>query len=93
MMPTLVGIVSFLFQAYQFAILIRVLLTWVNVNPYRPAIDHPVVQVLYRITDPVLEPLRRVIPPIRGTFDISPIVALFILEILRRIVTDLLMRL
>jgi YggT family protein len=92
MMPTLARIVSFLFQAYQFAILIRVLLSWINVNPYRPAIDHPVLQILYRITDPVLEPLRRLIPPIGGTLDISPIVALFALEILRRIVLDLLMR-
>jgi YggT family protein len=91
-MPTLVRIVAFLFQAYQFAILIRVLLSWINVNPYRPAIDHPVLQILYRITDPVLEPLRRLIPPIGGTIDMSPIVALFALEILRRIITDLLLR-
>jgi YggT family protein len=92
MMPSLVVIVSFLFQAYQFAILIRVLLTWVNVNPYRRAIHHPVVDILYRITDPVLKPLQRLIPPIGGTIDISPIVALFILEILRRIATGLLLR-
>jgi YggT family protein len=92
-MPTLVSVVSLLFQVYQLLILIRVLLTWVNVNPYRPAIDHPLVQVLYRITDPVLEPLRRAIPPIRGTIDISPIIALFVLEVMRRIVIGLLLRL
>jgi YggT family protein len=92
-MPTLVSAVSLLLQAYQLLILIRVFLTWVNVNPYRPAIDHPLVRVLYRITDPVLEPLRRAIPPIRGTIDISPIVALFGLEIMRRIIVDLLLRL
>jgi YggT family protein len=92
MMQTITQVVSFLFQAYQFAILIRVLLTWVNVNPYRPAVDHPVVEFLYRITDPILKPLQRIIPPIGGTIDISPIVAIFLLEILRRIVVDLLMR-
>lgn len=92
-MSTLVSVVSLLLQAYQLLILIRVFLTWVNVNPYRPAIDHPLVRVLYRITDPVLEPLRRAIPPIRGTIDISPIVALFALEIMRRIIISLLLRL
>jgi YggT family protein len=92
-MPTLVSVVSLLFQVYQLLILIRVLLTWVNVNPYRPAIDHPLVRVLYRMTDPVLEPLRRAIPPIRGTIDISPIIALFVLEVMRRIVIGLLLRL
>ena len=75
-----------MFQAYEFLILIRVLLSWVNVNPYRPAIDHPIVDILYRITDPVLQPLRRIIPPIGGAIDISPMVALLLLEILRQVI-------
>ena len=79
-MYTLVRVISWIFQIYEFLILIRVLLSWINVNPYRPAIDHPLVQVLHRITDPILEPLRRLIPPIGGTVDVSPIVAIIILE-------------
>ena len=82
-------IVSFVFQAYEFLILIRVLLSWVNVNPYRPAIDHPLVDLLHRITDPVLQPLRRIIPPLGGALDLSPVVALILLEILRQIVLSL----
>ena len=78
--------IAFVFQAYEFLILIRVLLSWVNVNPYRPAIDHPIVDILYRITDPVLQPLRRIIPPIGGAIDISPMVALLLLEILRQVI-------
>ncbi|NLF12938.1 MAG: YggT family protein, partial [Anaerolineaceae bacterium] len=39
-MFTVVRIVSLVFQAYQFLILIRVLLSWVNVNPYGRAINH-----------------------------------------------------
>ncbi len=89
-MRTLVTIISLIFQIYEFLILIRVLLSWVNVNPYRPVINHPIVQVLYRITDPVLEPLRRLIPPIGGSIDISPIVAIIILEITHRILTSIL---
>ncbi len=90
-MQTLATIVSLLLQAYGFLILIRVLLSWVNANPHRPAINHPVVQVVYQITDPVLQPLRRVIPPIGGTVDISPIVALIAIEVLRRILVSFLL--
>jgi YggT family protein len=71
--------------------LIRVLLSWINVNPYGgPRLDHPLVQILYRITDPVLEPFRRLIPPIGGAIDISPIIVLILIEILRTILVRLL---
>ena len=48
-----------LFGALQFAILIRVLLTWF------PNLDrsNPLVQLLSSVTDPILEPARRLIPP------------------------------
>jgi len=90
-MLIVVDVISFLFRAYEFLIFIRVLLSWVNVNPYRPAINHPIVDVLYRITDPVLRPLQRLIPPIGGAIDISPIIALLLLEILRQVLVRILL--
>jgi YggT family protein len=84
-MSYVVTIVSLAFQIYQFLILIRVLLTWVNTDPYRPRLDHPILRLLYQVTGPVLRPLRKIIPPVGGTIDISPVVALIILEIARRI--------
>ena len=89
-MHTVATVVSILIQVYEFLLLIRVLLSWINVDPYRPVIDHPVVDILQRITDPVLAPLRRLIPPIGGAVDISPVVALIILEVLRRILVSVL---
>ena len=89
-MHTVATIVSLLIQVYEFLLLIRVLLSWINVDPYRPVIDHPVVDILHRITDPVLAPLRRLIPPVGGAVDISPVVALIILEVLRRILVSVL---
>jgi YggT family protein len=89
-MPSLASIVSVLFQVYTFLILIRVLLSWVNTNPYQARIDHPLLRILYQVTDPVLRPLQRVIPPIGGTIDISPIVALLVLEIARRVLVGFL---
>ncbi len=62
---------------YTFILLIRVLLTWIpNLDPY-----NPIVQVLRQITDPVLEPARRLIPPI-GMIDISAIVVFIALRFL-----------
>jgi YggT family protein len=90
-MLIVVDVISFVFRAYEFLIFIRVLLSWVNVNPYRPAIDHPLVDILYRITDPVLRPLQRLIPPIGGTIDISPIIALLLLEVLRQVLVRILL--
>ena len=71
-------------QIYTFVLLIRILLTWIpNLDPY-----HPIVQLLFQVTEPVLEPARKLIPPI-GMIDISPIVVFIVLGILQ----DLLMQL
>lgn len=87
-MVLLARVVSWVFSAYELLILIRVLLSWINTDPYRPVVSHPVVRLLQQVTDPLLIPLRRLIPPIGGTVDISPVIALFGLEILRRIITS-----
>ena len=89
-MPTVATIVSYAIQLYTLLILIRVLLSWVNTNPYQPRVDHPAIRILYQVTDPVLKPLQRLIPPVGGAIDISPIVALFILEIARRVLVGFL---
>ncbi len=49
-------------------ILIRALISWVSPDPF-----NPIVQFLYRTTDPILNPLRRLLPPM--AIDISPIIA------------------
>ena len=60
------ALLATLINFYSILIFIRVLLTWIpNIDPYNPA-----VQVLERITDPVLEQARRIIPPI-GMVDIN----------------------
>jgi len=84
-MATLAAIINVVFSIYEFLILIRVLLSWVNVSPF-----HPLVRILYRLTDPVLKPLQRIIPPIGGTLDVSPVVALILLYIAQRVLISLL---
>ncbi len=93
-MPVIViTIVSYLFQFYSLLILIRVILSWLNLTSYRTSSSNSLVRVLYLVTDPVLVPLQRIIPPIGGAIDISPVVALILLQILRYIVVSILIRL
>src|SRR3990172_9027479 len=52
-------------------ILIRALISWVNPDPF-----NPIVQFLYKTTDPILEPIRKILPvSLRFGIDISPIIA------------------
>ncbi len=75
---------NLLFVALEIAILIRVLMSWIpNLNP-----DNPIVQIIRSITDPILEPARRLIPPIGG-LDLSPIIVLLLLNVLQSIVMRL----
>ena len=78
-MNLLIYFVDLIFTLLNLAILARVLLSWVRVNPY-----HPAVELLYRITEPILAPLRRVIPSI-GMVDISPVIALILLQIIQEV--------
>jgi len=79
-MSLLINFVSILFWLLNMAIFLRVLLSWFSVDPY-----NPIVSFIYQVTDPILEPLRRVIPPM-GPLDITPIVAMILLDIVRRVV-------
>jgi len=68
------------FDLLSFAILARVFLSWFNFNPY-----HPVMTFLIRVTEPVLAPLRRIIPPI-SNIDITPVVAIILLQMVEEII-------
>ena len=83
-MSLLVSTIDLLFTLLSLAILARVLLSWVRVSPY-----HPAVQLLFQITEPILAPLRRFIPPV-GMMDISPIIAMFLLQIIQQVLVAIL---
>jgi YggT family protein len=68
-------LLSLFLNVFLFAILIQVILSWVNPGTY-----NPVVSVLYSITEPVLQPCRRLIPPMSG-IDLSPLVALIAIQL------------
>lgn len=75
-MPFLAVLVGKLINIYSFLLLVRIILSWVRVD-YRNAW----VRLLVKLTDPFLDPFRRLIPPIGG-IDFSPILAFMVLNML-----------
>jgi YggT family protein len=81
-----IWIINFVFQLLTVLILIRAILSWIRPDPY-----HPAVRLLRQVTDPILLPIQRVVPPLGG-IDISPVVALILIELIRRVVVSVLLR-
>jgi YggT family protein len=75
----LINFVQILVWILQIAIIGRALLSWFPIDP-----RSPLVTVLNEITEPVLAPLRRVVPRI-GMIDITPMVAIFVLYIIQQV--------
>ena len=76
-------LLSLAFSLYTNALFIRILLQWLQV-PYSSGI----MRFLWSITEPVLVPIRQVLPPIMG-FDLSPLIAFFLLRLLEGVVITL----
>ena len=64
------GIISL----YKWVVIISALLSWVRPDPY-----NPIVQMLYRLTEPAYALVRRYIPTVFGGMDLAPLIIIFIL--------------
>ncbi|HSH27903.1 MAG TPA: YggT family protein [Wenzhouxiangella sp.] len=69
-------LVRMLLVLYLVLIIASVILSWVG-----QGFRHPIVPLIYQLTEPVLAPIRRVLPPLGG-FDLSPLVALIAIQFL-----------
>ena len=86
----LIQLVDWAFNFYFIIFTIRILFSWVNPDPY-----NPVVQFISKITDPVMNFMRKVLPfsMTIGMIDFSPMVAMLLLDLIRRIMIKLLWQL
>lgn len=80
----MVDILCYLLDLYFLAVFGRIILSWFPVSPGGVAAQ--VFSFLYSITEPVLGPLRRAIPPVGGMFDLSPIVVIIGIQVLKAVV-------
>jgi YggT family protein len=75
----LAQIVDVILGALYWLILVRALISWVNPDPY-----NPIVQFLYKTTEPILYPIRRVLPSgLRFGIDLSPLIAFLLIMFLK----------
>ena len=75
----LINFVQILVLILQVAIIGRAILSWFPIDP-----RSPLVTVLNEITEPILAPLRRIVPRI-GMIDITPMVAIFVLYVIQQV--------
>ena len=74
-------------NVYMWIIIIRALISWVNPDPY-----NAIVQILTRVTEPVLRPIRKLVPPYKVGIDFSPLIAILIIIFLQYAVINTLKR-
>jgi YggT family protein len=72
-----IQIISLLLQLFELALLARIILSWF------PNVDrsNPIIQFLFDVTEPVLRPIRDMLPP-GGMFDFSPLIVFLIIQVL-----------
>lgn len=72
----LAQVLHILLNVYMLLVVARAIISWVSPDPY-----NPIVNFLYRATDPVLRYVQRIIPPLGG-IDLSPILVLIVIVFL-----------
>lgn len=70
-------------QILTWSIIARALMSWLPIDQ-----GSPLVQLLYRITEPIIEPIRRVVPN-TGMLDLSPMIAIIVLIVMEQMVASL----
>lgn len=80
----MIQLIRFLADAYVFIIFVKVVLSWIRHNP-----DHPLIRLVYQITDPPLDVIRRYVPSFGG-LDISPMILIFAIILLEKLIVRLL---
>ncbi len=71
-------VLEIVLELYMWVIIIRALISWVNPDPY-----NPIVQILTRMTEPALRPIRKLVPPYKVGIDLSPLIATLIIIFLQ----------
>ena len=79
-----VRLIDTLVNLFSLVILIRVILSWVRLDPY-----HPVSVFIHQVTEPVLAPIRRFLPS-TGMIDFSPLIALVLIQVVQVVLSQLL---
>lgn len=83
MLPAnLVMFIGWILDLYSWVIIAAALITWVSPDP-----RNPIVQFLHRVTEPVLRPVRNLLPPWKtGGLDLSPLIVIIAIQFIERVI-------
>ncbi len=76
----MVQIIALILQLVQLLVLARVLISWIRPDPY-----NPIVKFIHDVTEPMLAPIRNLMPPASG-LDLSPMILLIGIMVVERAV-------
>jgi YggT family protein len=78
------GIVHSLLTVYTWVVIIGALLTWVRPDPY-----NPIVQIIYRLTEPAYRAVRKIMPTVFNGLDLAPIILIVLLNVIDVILVNI----
>ena len=82
MIVDLLDFIGWLLFLYSWVVIAAALITWVSPDP-----RNPIVIFLHRVTEPVLQPVRRMLPPWKtGGLDLSPMIVLIAIQFIERVI-------
>jgi len=81
-MQTIATFISLLVNILVIAIFLRAIISWFRLAP-----DNPIIVILTQVTEPILAPLRRIVPSL-GMFDITPWIAMILLQFLGQLIVS-----
>lgn len=84
----LINIVNALFMIFYVMLFASIILSWVRPSPYHP-VWGPIIRIVSAVVDPILAPIRRLMPPMGG-LDFSPMVVLLLARVLQQAIINLL---
>jgi YggT family protein len=79
----LANLLNLVLQVYFWIIIARAVLSWVNPDPF-----NPIVRFLYRVTEPVLRPIRRRLPTMQMGLDLSPMLVILVIYFLQSFLVE-----
>jgi len=82
---TIIQMITMVISLYIWIVIIAALISWVRPDPY-----NPIVQVLYRLTEPVYAYIRRYVPTVIGGVDLAPLIVIFALQFIELLLNNML---
>ncbi len=71
-------VINYALNIYMYIIIIQVILSWVNVDPY-----NPIVRFIHDVTEPILSRIRALIPTTYSSIDFSPLIVILVINFLQ----------